>query len=102
MNPRSFDVPSTLVTSTTESSMIAKNDGAPILTACSASAGVKKATSSVPIVPAMNDPIAAVASAWAARPLLAILLPSMAVITDADSPGVLSRIDVVDPPYMPP
>ena len=54
------------------------------------------------MVPAMNEPIAAVASAWAARPLLAILLPSMAVITDADSPGVLSRIEVVEPPYMPP
>ena len=63
---------------------------------------MKNATSSVPMVPAMNEPIAAVASAWAARPRLAILLPSMAVITDADSPGVLSRIDVVEPPYMPP
>ena len=46
--------------------------------------------------------MAAVASAWAARPRLAILLPSIAVITDADSPGVLSRIEVVEPPYMPP
>ena len=64
--------------------------------------GVKKATRSVPIVPAMNDPMAAVASAWAARPFFAILLPSMAVITEADSPGVLSRIEVVEPPYMPP
>ena len=43
-----------------------------------------------------------VASAWAARPVLAILLPSMAVTTEALSPGVFSRIDVVDPPYMPP
>ena len=48
---------------------------------------MKNATSSVPMVPAMNDPMAAVASACAARPRLAILLPSMAVITDADSPG---------------
>ena len=54
------------------------------------------------MVPATNDPMAAVASAWAARPPLAILLPSMAVTTDALSPGVFSRIDVVDPPYMPP
>ena len=74
----------------------------PIFTACSARAGVKNATSRVPMVPAMNDPIAAVASACAARPRLAILLPSIAVITDADSPGVLSRIEVVEPPYMPP
>ena len=56
----------------------------------------------MPIVPAMNEPIAAVASACAARPRLAILLPSIAVITDADSPGVLSRIEVVEPPYIPP
>ena len=26
----------------------------------------------------------------------------MAVTTDDDSPGVFNRIDVVDPPYMPP
>ena len=56
----------------------------------------------VPIVPATNDPMAAVASACAARPALAILLPSIAVITDDDSPGVFSRIEVVEPPYMPP
>ena len=37
-----------------------------------------------------------------ARPLLAILLPSMAVTILAVSPGVFSRIDVVDPPYMAP
>ena len=54
------------------------------------------------MVPATKDPIAAVASAWAARPAFAILLPSIAVITEEDSPGVFKRIDVVDPPYMPP
>ena len=53
-------------------------------------------------MPAMNDPIAAVARAWAARPALAILWPSMAVTTEDDSPGVFSRIDVVEPPYIPP
>ena len=102
MNPRSLEEPNTAVTRTRASSIIAKNEGAPILTACSASDGVKKATRRVPIVPAMNEPIAAVARAWAARPFLAILLPSIAVITDADSPGVFSRIEVVEPPYMPP
>ena len=56
----------------------------------------------MPIAPATNEPIAAVASACAARPDLAILLPSIAVITDELSPGVFSRIDVVEPPYMPP
>jgi hypothetical protein len=56
----------------------------------------------VPIVPATKLPSAAVDSAAAARPARAILLPSRAEIIEALSPGVLSRIDVVDPPYMPP
>lgn len=54
------------------------------------------------MVPATKEPMAAVAKAWAARPAFAILLPSMAVTTDEDSPGVLSRMEVVEPPYMPP
>ena len=37
-----------------------------------------------------------------ARPLRAILLPSSAVTMVALSPGVLSRIEVVEPPYMAP
>ncbi len=56
----------------------------------------------VAINPATNDPIAAVASAGPPRPLRAILLPSSAVTIEALSPGVLSRIEVVEPPYMPP
>ena len=56
----------------------------------------------IPIVPATNEPIAAVASAARARPRRAIWKPSIAVATDDDSPGVLRRIDVVDPPYIPP
>ncbi|MPN61567.1 hypothetical protein SDC9_209305 [bioreactor metagenome] len=59
-------------------------------------------TTTVAKVPAKNEPIAAVASAAPARPLLAILLPSMAVTMDAVSPGVFSRIEVVEPPYMAP
>ena len=54
------------------------------------------------MVPATKEPMAAVASAWAARPDLAIRLPSMAVTTEEDSPGVFSRMEVVEPPYMPP
>ncbi len=82
--------------------MIARYDGAPRVTANREIAGANAASRTVPMVPATNDPIAAVASAWAARPALAILLPSIAVITEEDSPGVFNRIDVVDPPYMPP
>ena len=42
------------------------------------------------------------ASAAPARPARAIWLPSSAVTMVALSPGVLSRIDVVEPPYIAP
>ena len=64
--------------------------------------GARNVSRTVAMVPATNDPIAAVARAAAPRPALAILLPSSAVTIEADSPGVLRRIDVVEPPYMPP
>ena len=64
--------------------------------------GASRVSASVASVPATNEPTAAVASAAAPRPALAIWLPSRAVMIEADSPGVLSRIDVVEPPYMPP
>ena len=72
------------------------------LTAKRASRGANSVSSAVAIVPAMNEPMAAVARAAAPRPSLAILLPSMAVMTDADSPGVFNRMLVVEPPYIPP
>jgi len=53
-------------------------------------------------VPATNEAIALMASAGPARPARASRWPSTAVMTDADSPGTLSRIDVVEPPYMAP
>ncbi len=56
----------------------------------------------VAMVPATKEPMAEVANAGPPRPALAILLPSMAVATDALSPGALIRMAVVDPPYMPP
>jgi hypothetical protein len=53
-------------------------------------------------VPATNEPIALVASAGPARPAFAMRLPSSAVAIEADSPGVLSRIVVVEPPNIAP
>ena len=100
--PRIRDDPSTAVTQMKASRMTAKYSGAPIEIANRVITGMVNTTSRVPMVPATKEPIAAVASACAARPPLAIRLPSMAVTTDDDSPGVLSRIEVVDPPYMPP
>ena len=55
-----------------------------------------------PKVPATNEPIAAMQSAAPARPFLAMALPSMQVITEAASPGMRSRIEVVEPPYCEP
>ncbi|MNC80976.1 hypothetical protein D3C75_1339580 [compost metagenome] len=60
--------------------------------------GANSVSKTVAMVPATNEPIAAVASAGPARPLRAIRLPSRAVTMEDDSPGVLSRIEVVEPP----
>ena len=60
------------------------------------------ATKTVATEPAKNDASAAVASAAPAWPLRAILYPSRQVTADDVSPGMLSRIDVVDPPYCAP
>ena len=56
----------------------------------------------VPTVPPKNEPMAAAPSALPPRPSRAILLPSTAVMIEAVSPGVLSRIEEIAPPYMPP
>jgi len=37
-----------------------------------------------------------------ARPLRAIMWPSMAVTTEVASPGMLTRMAVVEPPYWAP
>ena len=52
--------------------------------------------------PAMNEPIAAMPSAGPARPFRAIWWPSSVVTTEDDSPGMLTRIAVVEPPYCAP
>jgi len=50
----------------------------------------------------MKEPIAAMASAGPARPFRVIAYPSTQVMTEAASPGMLNRIEVVEPPYMAP
>ncbi len=57
---------------------------------------------SVATVPAMNEPMAAMPSATPARPCLAIWWPSSTVTTDVASPGMLTRMAVVEPPYWAP
>ena len=61
--PRSFEAPSTAVTATRANSMIARYEGAPSVTANLEIGGANAASNAVPIAPATNDPIAAVASA---------------------------------------
>ena len=60
------------------------------------------AMTNVATVPAMNDPMAARPRARPAWPFLAISCPSMAVTTAVASPGMLTRIAVVEPPYCAP
>ena len=60
------------------------------------------AMTSVATVPAKNEPSAAMPSAAPARPCFAISWPSSAVTTAVTSPGMLTRIAVVEPPYCAP
>ena len=100
--PCSRDAPSIVVTITKASTISAKYSADPNASASFTISGAVTLSASVASVPATNDPIAAVASAAPARPLRAIWWPSIAVTIVALSPGVLSRIDVVDPPYIAP
>ena len=94
--------PISAVTATKARTTSAKYSAGCSWTARSAIGSARNVSRTRPIVPAMNDPIAAVARAGFALPRLAISKPSMAVATEPDSPGVLSRMEVVEPPYMPP
>ena len=67
-----------------------------------ASGGATSVSMITPKVPATNEPTAAMQSAAPARPFRAMALPSMQVITEAASPGMRSRIEVVEPPYCEP
>ena len=79
-----------------------KYSAGPNFRAISASGGANRAIRKVAMVPAMNEPMAAVANALPASPRLAMAWPSSAVITDDASPGRLTRIAVVEPPYCAP
>ncbi|GEM_PF-3515178 len=102
VRPRSVESPKAAETVMKASSISAKYSDGPKERANFTTHGATKASARVAIRPAMKEPMAAVASAGPPRPARAILLPSSAVTMEALSPGVLSRIDVVEPPYMPP
>ena len=67
-----------------------------------ASGGANSIRPTTLTVPPMKLPIAAIISAGPARPCFAISWPSMQVMIDAASPGMRTRIDVVEPPYIAP
>src|SRR5450631_1077239 len=71
----------------------------PNLSASSDSGGENAATNTVETQPAKKEPSAATARAAPACPLSAIWCPSRHVTADDVSPGMLIRIDVVEPPY---
>ncbi len=100
--PRALEAPSTADTVVNASTMTAKYSAGPNFSAISTTIGAITVSRITAIVPATKDPIAAVASAGPARPRLAMRLPSIAVTIVADSPGVFSRIDVVEPPNIAP
>ena len=90
------------IDATRPSTISEKYSAGPNRSAISASGGPNSAIISVQTVPANNDEIAATASARPALPWRAIWWPSIAVTTEAVSPGKLTRIAVVDPPYCAP
>ena len=87
---------------TRPSSMSEKYSGAPNDCPTVASGGANIAITAVDTVPAKNEPSAAIASAEPARPWRAIWWPSRQVTTEEVSPGRLTRIAVVEPPYCAP
>ena len=87
---------------TSPSTINAKFSGGPKRMAIAAMAGAKNVIMTTPSVPAMNDPIAAIPSAGPALPCRAIWWPSKQVTTDAASPGIFRRMEVVEPPYIAP
>ena len=102
VSPRRAESPNAAETVTKASTISAKYSRGPKASANFTTQGARKASAMVAMSPATNEPMAAVASAGPPLPALAILLPSSAVTIEALSPGVLSRIEVVEPPYMPP
>jgi len=76
-----------------------KYSGGPKRSAAEASVGAKSIRATIPNVPAIKDPKAAIPSAGPALPCFAIWYPSKLVATDDASPGIFSKMEVVDPPY---
>jgi hypothetical protein len=83
-------------------SRTAKISGGPKRVAKSANRGARIIKPTMLRFPPMKDPQAEMKRAAPPRPFWVILYPSTQVMTEADSPGMFIRIEVVDPPYMAP
>ena len=95
--------PRAITTAATRPSTISeKYSAAPNVMASAVSGITSAAITMVATEPAKNEPSAATASAEPARPCRAISWPSMQVTTAELSPGRLTRIAVVEPPYCAP
>ncbi len=84
------------------STMREKYSGGPNFRAQRARGGPTIMSPMIPIVPPMKDPKADIPRAGPALPFRAMTYPSRQVTTDAASPGMFRRMEVVDPPYMAP
>ncbi len=102
INPFRIDPPPRSVAMSSPKRVSEKYSGGPNFRANSARGGATKVRPSTPMVPAMKEPMAAMPRAGPARPFFAIWYPSIQVTTEAASPGMLTRMEVVDPPYMAP
>src|SRR5262249_48920153 len=79
-----------------------KYSAGPNCKATAASGGAASAISNVEAQPAKNEPSAAMPSAGPAGPGRGVWCPSMVVTTEDASPGMLTRMAVVEPPYWAP
>ena len=98
----STDPRASTTANTRPSTISEKYSAGPNISATEVSGAPSAATSTVDTHPAKNEPIAAIASAGPARPWRAIWWPSSVVTTEDASPGMFTRIDVVEPPYCAP
>jgi len=101
-NPLIMEAPDRLTSVVRLKNKIPKYSGGPKLKAYFAIPGPMMEKAKTPSVPAMNEPTAAIHNASPARPCFVMGNPSKVVATEAASPGILTKILVVDPPYCDP
>ena len=99
---RYFKKPETQLTIIKPKRIRAKSSGGPKPMASLPKVGAKNIKPMTLNVPPIKEPKADIPSAGPARPLRAIWYPSRQVTIEPTSPGMFTRIDVVEPPYWAP